>query len=199
MSGKASGGIASPGDVGVTEGRELAERKTEEQAARWAQALLPHLGPQSLPLPMPEGWRPSDGVLTRPGAEAASGSAGVMGPTPESDASGERVHMSVKTPELGELSVILERSADGVRVVIGVADASKLAQIAGERAALLHQLEQSGVNVQRIDVVSQGEVGTVLAQHKFVGRLRASGVADKASEEEAKQRRRGSRKLNFTG
>ncbi len=202
MSGAAGGGgIRGSRDNDPCVGAEQAERKTEEQAARFAQALLPYFTPQPPPATPPEGWRPSDGGLTRQRAagEAAGRAAGLAAPALDDAGAGDdgRVVVSVKTAELGELSLVLDRSADGVRVVIGVGENDKIAQMASERAALARQLAHSGVNVESIQVVPRGDIGIVLAQRRLVDKLRASGAADK--DEVDKQRRRGSRKLDFTG
>ena len=199
MSGERSAGIGLGADPVLAHARDEEERKTEEQAARWARALLPHLIPQATPAPTPEGWRASDGALTL----AKSGSAG---PSAELEASGvaqenqqERVIISVKTASHGELSLVLDRSAAGVRVVIGVADPNAVAELASERDALSRQLLGTGLRVESVRVVPQGEVGTVLAPPRMVTRLRASVDRDESQEEAEKIRRRGSRKLNLIG
>jgi len=107
--------------------------------------------------------------------------------------------VNVKSSDLGDLSLIVERTASGVRVVVGVGDSQAIGQMLPEREALLRQLVGSGLRVESIQIVRQSEVGTVLAPQRLVGRLRSSDVSERVSKEEEKLRRRGSRKLNLIG
>ena len=204
MSGETSRGVGFRGDPRAGREREDAERATEDQAARWAQALTPHVIAQLPPAPVlgeaatPGGWRAGDGVLT-PEAQLAASNAGVEGAEGTADAKPtERVVVNVQTSDLGELSLIVERTEAGVRVVVGVGDAHALGQMLPEREALMRQLVGSGLDVDSIQIVSQSEVGTVLAPRRFVGRIRNSDAQAQASKDE-ERRRRGSRKLNLIG
>jgi hypothetical protein len=185
--------------------REEERRATEEQAARWAQVLTPYVIAQ-LPPPIldaaelpPGGWRTGDGVLTQPTATTAGANLLTGGEGTASAKPAERMVVNVQTSDLGELSLVVERTASGVRVLIGVGDAQTIGQMLPEREALARQLVGSGLNVESIQIVRQSEVGTLLAPPRLVGRLRASATADEASKEEQKSRRRGSRKLNLIG
>lgn len=205
MSGESSRGVGARADALAARAREEERRATEEQAARWAQVLTPHviahLPPPVLAsaAPTPGGWRKSDGALTlpTPGAAVAGGAAGGDGTAAAKPS--ERLVVNVQTSDLGELSLVVDRTATGVRVVIGVGDAQTIGQMLPEREALARQLIGSGLNVESIQIVRQSEVGTLLAPARLVGRLRASATADEASKEEEKSRRRGSRKLNLIG
>lgn len=199
MNGERSAGVGPGTDPGLAYASEEAEHATEEQAERWARALVPYLIPQAQPLPTPGGWRASDGALTPPKTAAPSASTEPslgQGDAPDAQ---NRVIMSVKTADLGSLSLVLERGSEGVRVVIGVADPASIGQLASERDALARQLLGSGLRVDSIQVVAQRDVGTVLAPPRLVARLRASADRGEAQDEADKARRRGSRKLNLVG
>ena len=204
MNGESSRGVGFRGDPLAGREREDEQRATEEQAARFAQALTPHVIAQLPPVPVlgesatPGGWRAGDGVLT-PQALATSGASGAGAGEGTSDAKpAERMVVNVQTSDLGELSLIVERTDAGLRVVVGVGDAQVMGQMLPEREALMRQLVGSGLSVDSIQIVPQSEVGTVLAPPKLVGRIRTSGASEQVSKEE-ERRRRGSRKLNLIG
>jgi hypothetical protein len=204
MSGETSRGVGFRGDPLAGREREDEQRATEEQAARFAQVLTPHVIAQLPPVsllgssPTPGGWRAGDGVLT-PEASLASSAAGLGGGDGTSEAKpAERMVVNVQTSDLGELSLIVERTDAGLRVVVGVGDARAMGQMLPEREALMRQLVNSGLSVDSIQIVAQSEVGTVLAPPKFVGRIRNSGASEQVSKED-ERRRRGSRKLNLIG
>jgi hypothetical protein len=208
-----SQGVASRGDPLVEHARELEERKTEEQAERWAQALTTHVAAQ-WPLPvMPDAWRASDSAVTLAGAQTPAPAGNPAGPSSSAAASSGnavgssgnasnddgRVILHVKTADLGELSLVLDRTQAGVRVVIGVENSVALGEMLPEREALSRQLASSGVNVESIQIVRQSAVGTVLAPQRNVARAALSATPEEPREEEQKARRRGSRKLNLVG
>lgn len=185
--------------------REIEEREIEENAERFARALLPYFGTQAAPPvaaePPTGGWRPSASVMTVP--SAGSGSSAVAGSAGQAaDAAEQRVVMSVQAGDLGELSLVLDRTATGVRVIIGVADERAAATMAPEREALIRQLLHSGLRVESVQIIGQREVGTVLAPPRTIGTPRGPGsreLRERAEEGENEARRRGSRKLNLIG
>ncbi|HWA76085.1 MAG TPA: hypothetical protein VG937_27290 [Polyangiaceae bacterium] len=204
MSGESSRGVGGSRDPLSGRERQEEERATEEQAARWAQILTPHVIAQLPPLSLPSevtpgGWRAGDGVLT-PEASQTATPANLSGSDESSDTKpAERIVVNVQTSDLGELSLVVERTASGVRVVVGVGDAQTIGQMLPEREALMRQLVGTGLNVDSIQIVPQSEVGTVLAPPRFVGRIRTSSASTQVSKEEERLRRRGSRKLNLVG
>lgn len=185
--------------------RELEQREIEENAERFAQALLPYFGAHAArPVPAEPptgGWRPSASAMTVPAA--SSGPSAAAGSAAEgADAADQRVVMSVQAGDLGELSLVLDRTATGVRVIIGVADDVAAAAMAPEREALIRQLLHSGLRVESVQIVGQREVGTVLAPPRTIGSPRGPGsreLRERAEERESEARRRGSRKLNLIG
>lgn len=202
MSGQGSSGIGPRSELTDGHARDTVERAVEENAERFAQALLPYVAPQTAPTPavLPGPWRGSDGVLTPPGAELlASSNAASEALGQSGDASGERVVVSVKSAELGDLSLVLDRSESGVRVVIGVTDARAAALMAPEREALLERLIGQGVRVTSVQIVGQRELGTLLAPRRSIGGARVPGPHEPSGSDGATVRRRGSRKLDVIG
>ncbi|MFZ5894318.1 MAG: flagellar hook-length control protein FliK [Myxococcota bacterium] len=200
---ESSQGIGNRRDPLLERAREIEERDTQELAERFAQALAPHVIAQRPVLPIgsdtPSGWRAGDGPLTQQAAVDVAPSNVVAGDgSGEADAN-QRVVLSVETRDLGKVSLILDRSEGGVRVVIGVADTSTVERMLPERDALARQLQGSGLTVQSVQFVRQSEVGTVLAPAVSVGRTRMFASQRQAATEDEKVPRRGSRKLNVIG
>jgi hypothetical protein len=71
--------------------------------------------------------------------------------------------LSVDAGELGELSLVVDRTKAGIRVTIGVSDASALQAVGPERAALERALSATGLSIDSVRVVAQNAGGTVLA------------------------------------
>ncbi len=203
MKGDTSHGISSRRDLLDGRAREIELRDTEEQAARWAQALAPHFVAQLPPPPgeasTPGGWRASDTALTLPAQGAAASAVAPTGPSEASNDEPQRIVLNVQTRDLGELSLVLDRTNGAVRVVIGVHDAASIERMLPERDALVRQLQGSGLTVQSIQIVAQNELGTVLAPSGPVGRPRAFVEPDRLPDDKEKTRRRTSRKLNLIG
>ncbi|HET9958233.1 MAG TPA: hypothetical protein VFQ61_27250 [Polyangiaceae bacterium] len=200
--------------------RESEAKANQQQAERWAQVLLPYVA-QVLPPAAPETtapagspttWRVGDGALTLArGVPLTAGS--VTDPTQHDspDDSLNRVHVTVRTPEMGDLSLVLERGEAGLRVVIGVENSNLGQQLLPEQRALVQSLVGSGVKLQSLSIVNQSELGTVLAQTANAtrgarpGNIRggAAQAAFTDSDGEARsgteKARRRSRKLDFIG
>jgi hypothetical protein len=210
VNGDGSSGVGSRLEWTDAHARDVEQRATQENAERFARALAPHVTAQyRLPLGTPDGWRAGDGALTpreQPAPATASASS-VTNVTagPEGTAEAERLVVSVKSAEIGELSLVLDRRGGALRVVIGVADARSAEAMLPERDALLRQLEHSGLRVESLQIVQQSQVGTVLAPPRTIGGPRGpeqrshSDVERAEREERENARRRGSRKLNVVG
>lgn len=203
MNSDGSRGIGWRGDQKAHQDQETVDKTVQDNAERFARALLPHLvSPPPRALGLPEGWRDSDEVLTpapktqpvaaTPTASSGEGAEGDL-------ASGGRVLIQVQSRELGQLSVVLDRSATGVRVMIGVADAHTAELMAPERQALLERLVGNGVRVDSLQIVGRSEFGTLLAAPRRMTSPRAFNAESPADSDDRKSRRRGSRKLNVVG
>lgn len=202
MSGKGSSGVGARSELTDGHARETVERAVEDNAERFAQALLPYVAtPQATPTPalLPGAWRGSDGVLTPPAQPLAAADGAAETSNGSGDAPNERVVVSVKSADLGDLSLVLDRSESGVRVVIGVTDARAAELMVPEREALLERLVGQGVRVTSVQIVGQRELGTLLAPRRSIGGTRVAGPHEPSGSDGATVRRRGSRKLDVIG
>jgi flagellar hook-length control protein FliK len=97
--------------------------------------------------------------------------------------------LTVSTPELGEVSIVIDRAEGGVRVVLGVGGRAAEQRLEPEKAALIQSLRGVGLDVHSVNVVQQTRVGTLLAQ-------RGSGKAQSpsAKEEELDEKQQAQRK-----
>jgi flagellar hook-length control protein FliK len=87
-----------------------------------------------------------------------------VGPQNSDAACDKRLTLHVTTAELGEVSIIIDRAAGGVRVVVGVGGHGAEQALEPEKAALIRSLRAIGLDVHSVNVVRQTQVGTVLAQ-----------------------------------
>lgn len=186
-----------------------AKRVPQTELDRWASTLASTLAQQLPPPPLllgaegtPEAWRPSVGALT-PGSNSTSSSQNaaqapsVIGAGVGDDGTPniERLHLSTHVPDLGEVSVMVDRSAAGVRVVIGVADAQAATLIDPERLRLQGALMAAGVGVDSIRVVQLDRRGTLLALSK----PSVSRTPNHHQDDQERDKRARGRKLNFVG
>lgn len=175
-----------------------AERRRRQEAEKWAHTLAASVAsawPGATECPpdagTPAHWRPSDGELT-PGADRVVGAAG---PPSEDTNSESPVRVSVNAGDLGEVDIVVDRSAHGVRVIIGLTDPKADIAMIPELSALQRALEASGIRVASVRTVAQSRVGTVLAQSKFrVGKGHAP-----PADGEHESKRRSSKRLNLIG
>ncbi|MCC6903432.1 MAG: hypothetical protein IT377_30960 [Polyangiaceae bacterium] len=175
-----------------------AERRRRQEAEKWAHTLAASVAsawPDATECPAETGtpvhWRPSDGELT-PGAGPLARAAGA----PSEDANSESpVRVSVNAGDLGEVDIVVDRSAQGVRVIIGLADPNADTAMIPELSALQRALEASGIRVASVRAVAQSRVGTVLAQSKF----RVAKGHEPLADGEHESRRRSSKRLNLIG
>lgn len=175
-----------------------AERRRRQEVEKWAHALatsvasaLPAAAEGETQVGTPAHWRPSDGELT-PGAGTVAGAAAA----PSEDADPQSpVRLSVNAGDLGEVDIVVDRSAQGVRVIIGLADPNADTALIPELSALQRALEASGIRVASVRTVAQSRVGTVLAQSKF----RVAKGDPPVEDEKHESRRRSSKRLNLIG
>ncbi len=200
MNNESSSGVGARADALSSRAREEEIRATKEQVERWAQAFVPHVGaPKAAPQP-PGDWRGSDGAMTpRTAQPAVTNNSTALGAEANSDGSSERLVVSVQAGDLGELSLVLDRSEQGVRVVIGVQNGAAAGLLVPEREALVRHLLGAGVTLQSVQIVNQSEVGTVLAPPRFIAKTKAFATPAEAEQTDGKARRRDTRKLNLIG
>lgn len=175
-----------------------AERRRQQETEKWAHTLaasvasaLPAAAEGAAETGTPVHWRPSDGELT-PGAGPVAGAAGA----PADDANSESpVRLSVNAGDLGDVDIVVDRSAQGVRVIIGLADPNADTAMIPELSALQRALEASGIRVASVHAVAQSRVGTVLAQSKF----RVAKGHEPLEDGQHESKRRSSKRLNLIG
>jgi hypothetical protein len=199
------GGIPSVAD------ESRAERAPRAELDSWAATLAATLA-QKLPPPVVQplnpdttgSWRQSVGALT-PGSEATPGgqkaaqaqaAAGTASGTGETT-NEARVHLSTHIADLGEIAVVVDRSARGVTVTIGVEDARAAMLIDPERVRLQGALVAAGVGVDSIKVIQLDRRGTLLASPKNTV-PRALQGSDSLPDGERNKRSRG-RKVDIVG
>lgn len=176
-------------------------RRRQQEAERWAQALSTTLAVQPAPEPATQPENPSatpptgtsDGSMTQAGAAAGSGEAKR---SDEGDAV-SRIRLDVSAGDLGELSLVVDRSDAGVRVFIGMNREGAKAMVEPERAVLEQALRAAGLSVRSVEVVSAHSLGTVLAKAQVRQRFSDVETAPERTNEERK--RRNPRRLNLVG
>jgi hypothetical protein len=188
------------------------ERARTEQCEQWAHLLARSVVTQ-IPVNWageagsPNAWRTSDSALTletpatKAGEGKTAGAASVAsgaGETGGAGGDGARLALSVDAGDLGELSLVVDRTKLGIRVTIGVADAAALNAVGPERAALERALAATGLSIESVRVVAQNGGGTVLAPSQ---RARSSDPAQRGEQNSQSEnsRRRNARKLNLIG
>ncbi|RYZ09500.1 MAG: hypothetical protein EOO73_04175 [Myxococcales bacterium] len=169
-----SGGTSAGGAGELRAARSLEREETtareqggEQAAALWVALAQQVQGAQALPVlggvsEPPSAWRSSAGDMTpAPGAAPATSDA------PSDAKPAERMTLRVDGGALGELEVTLDRQEGGMRVVIGMENKQLVGSVLPDAASLRTALERAGINVQSLNVVTQSEVGTVLAQRRL--------------------------------
>ncbi|MDF3070476.1 MAG: Flagellar hook-length control protein FliK [Polyangiaceae bacterium] len=175
------------------------EQGSEQAAALWVALAEQVQGAQKLPAletvsEPPSAWRSSAGDMTpAPAAAPASGGAPVDAKPPE------RMTLRVDGGALGELEVTLDRQEGGMRVVIGMENKQLVGSILPDAASLRSALERAGINVQSLNVVTQSEVGTVLAQRRLSSSGQDADAAKRAEQDPEKAQTRTSKRLTLIG
>lgn len=132
----------------------------------WSRQLAAMLG-NELPLAgVPVPGTSAAGVAPEPSASNP------QGPAPDADVgaqssdtqSDKRLTLTVTTPDLGQVSIVIDRAEGGLRVVLGVHGGGAEHALEPEKAALMRSLQALGLEIHSVHVVRQTTVGTVLAQ-----------------------------------
>jgi hypothetical protein len=151
-----------------------------------------------------EGWRTAVGDLTAAtfGERAAAAREGTtLGATSASGVEG-RLVTQLEAGDLGRIRLVIERTEQGLKVLLGVENAVLAALAKSQRALLEQSLRASGLQVASVLVTLAGEGGTVLAQPLVAHRPGAIDVTDEGSPTEGTHRGRAGRttkRLNVTG
>jgi hypothetical protein len=110
-----------------------------------------------------ETWRlRGSGLTTSPGngtgaAGTASGEQAVEG----------KLVTHIDAGELGKISLVVERTSDGMKISLGVDNPLTAASAAMQRSALEQSLRASGLGVVTVSIARQSEDGTELAQSPY--------------------------------
>lgn len=178
---------ADPGEAA----REAAERDREqrERSAAWASVITQVLVEARPKLTLPS---TPEGESNSAGASAAPHE-GVKDPTPggvesrnseaveESKTQGpelpNRLVAELSDSSLGRMELSVARSANGLRIVINVADARVKALIEAEQALLVKSLQGSGLRVDSLHIADQLEPGTGLAPEEGAEIAQARALA----------------------
>lgn len=200
--GTSAGGLGSALLNRQLERDDSAQAEAGEQAAALWVALAQQVsGAQQLPVfadpsvsPPPSAWRPSDGDMTP--ATAPTPSSGEA--TSEAKAP-ERMTLRLDGGALGELEVTLERQEGGMRVVIGMENQAQIASVMPDARALQSALESAGIHVQSLNVVTQSEVGTVLAQRRLSPSGQKSDADTGPEQDREKAQKRTHKRLTLIG
>jgi hypothetical protein len=199
--------VDSPSERG--EGERATPKRLEEWAAALAQSVSAQIPPNWRPLSAPpEGWRtgdkpltPSAGEAAQPGvSESATAALAESGDAeqPGEGGDGARLSLTVDAGDLGELSLVVDRTSAGVRVIIGVADAGAIAAVGPERAALERALTAAGLSIDSVKVVPQASAGILLAPTPKARMARTNEPRENA-DEASSNRKRTQRKLSLIG
>jgi hypothetical protein len=190
--------VRGPGLELETLDRENAGQGAEEAAQKWAGLLAATLCAKLPPAPPPigelpdkapaGGWRSGDGSLT----QAQGVAPGVAEGSTESSS---RIALKVDGADLGELNVLIDRTKDGVVVLIGVEGNHAMNAIDPQTAALARALASVGVAVSSVTVVRRDALGTDLAQRT----QKPEPPADDKSEHGTHGSKQRKRRINLVG
>lgn len=141
------------------------ERTTPDEL--WALALTQTLVAE---LPRLSAAPPDEESVPPPAApesrHPAAGSAELDEPGPSGPEMPATLSAEVSDERLGRLSVLVERVAGGLDIVINVADSRVKALIEAEQAILMKTLKDAGLHVASVQIGSPSRAGTALAQDR---------------------------------
>jgi hypothetical protein len=186
------------------------EKTTLDQAERWATLLGAQLAATRAPVGVPcantgatNGWRAGAGDMTPGGANplpvqmAATDALGTSGQA--GSATENRMIVRVDGGDLGEVALCVDRKDGAIRVTIGAADAAAEATLGVERSVLMQALQSHGITVDSVNVVRGSNFGTVPAQRSSATRSPHDTAEAESKDNESRERRKLSRKLNLIG
>jgi hypothetical protein len=190
--------------AGVGESPEPSHRSREQEELLAAIAAALQGQPAASPAPATdsttpaERWRQSGGALTGTATHidgAATPSISTSGPeTTES-----RLVARIETPGMGSVCVVVDRSESGMKVWLGMDDASAVQNAQAERVALVHALEAAGLTVASVSVTRLGDGGITFAQVRDAHEAQVFGASDGSETAEGKPDARSRRRLNLVG
>jgi hypothetical protein len=157
----------------------------------------------------PEAWRTDVEALTPNAGQseanllakeiAGFSVGGTCAPSDESEL--DRIQVRLNAGDLGELSLVIERSVSGLRVRIGAEDSGVLAAIARNGDSLTQALSSIGQPVTSLTFVPMDGVGINLAPSRMVpsNKTGFKETDGKNDETDKQQARRKTRRLDVLG
>jgi hypothetical protein len=188
-----------------------ASGKRKEDVEKWAALLAAGAAQAQANLVVqgnaPAGWRHNVEAMT----PIADQGTGVGQPNEErylqpqnpvttgNESAEHTLQVRVNIGELGELALIVERAADGVKVQISAQDGHVLEMLSSERDALTSALSAVGHSITSLAFVTMDRVGIKLAQPKVGPLPKKPQRAIKSAADGTPQSKRRSRRLNVIG
>jgi hypothetical protein len=145
-----------------------------------------------------ERWRQSGGALTGSATHIDGAPAPSMS-TAGPETTESRLVARIETPGMGSVCVVVDRSESGMKVWLGMDDASAVQNAQAERVALVHALEAAGLMVASVSVTRLGEGGITFAQVRDAHEAQVFGASDGGETAEGKPEARSRRRLNLVG
>ncbi len=172
-------------------------------------APMPHVPPIVPAIrAMPEAWRTdvealtpdagqSDGtLLARETAELSARAGSTSGDESELN----RVQVRLNAGELGELSLVVERSVSGLRIQIGAENGGVLSSLVRNSDAMAQALSNIGQPVTSLTFITMDGVGINLAPSRMVPGNKARTDETKSSDDPSRAHaRRKGRRINVLG
>jgi len=203
----ASVSLCDPGSAETTPSQQDLKKWAELVAAFATQGTQP-VPPQLPPQATPEAWRADVEALTpstsrSEASQAAQEALGQslrtsFGSSDESELN--RIQVRLNAGDLGELSLVVERSLTGLRVQIGAQNTNVLAEIARSGSAMTQALTTAGQTVTSLTFVPMDSVGINLARAKEGSGNKARSEAAMSTDESSnEERRRKNHQLDVLG
>jgi len=188
---------------------------SQQDLKKWAElvaACATHVAlpvqPQPVPQLVPEAWRADVDALTpdisRSEASLTAQETLAQNHLTNCGSNGEielnRIQVRLNDGELGELSLVVERSLAGLKVQIGAENGSVLNAIARNGAAMVQSLASVGQSVASLTFVPMDGVGINLARAREGSGNRARiEAATTTDETPVEEKRRKNRQLDVLG
>ncbi len=184
-------------------------RRREERVAEWAAALLgvlqqAHSTPAQLRLDPPEsrGWRHNDGGLTPAASELRCGQNScepeMVGTGEAGDGEPGQVRIEVSVGRLGTIALVVERGAEGLRLLLSATQQATTQLLESECSSLQRALAHGGLPVESIKFQTMAGDGPSVASGRTAVSRRFARAASSQSESGSSAPRK-SRRLNAVG
>lgn len=196
-----AGSATRLGTLDLSDRSERVSAESEREAQEWAALLLPLLRATEIPR-----GRPSEPAGNDRSAKAAGPA---LSRTPDAgsqiaDTGGVneeapgRLVLEVSTEELGRLTLVLDRSAGSLNVLIAGSDGAQAALLA-EKTALTQALAGGPVKLESLRILSSEALGTVLAELPSKAAKDPERAPRRPAESFGRHQKTTTRRLNVIG